>query len=446
VILVVVDNLRADHLGAYGYARETSPHFDELSRRGWLFTRAFSPSSWTKPAVASLFTSREPDEHGAVSFARHLRADLPTLAEVYAAAGYDTVGVSGNFVHVNAAAGLARGFQEFTVLSFPVTDPAQDAILSLPSEQGGSVRVRAPRAEEVNRAALQALDAVRKRPLFLYLHFMDPHAGFDPPPGPLRRVLGAEVRSSDLPTPATADEVVALARAGEPVVDDVRRRLMDLYDGEIAALDAALGELWSALQARGRRTLLAVVSDHGEEFGEHGGFFHGRTLHAELLHVPFLLVDTAAPDRAGRRHEAVDLLDLAPTLLSLSGIATPTSMRGRDLSRVGAPKGRALVAELHCDARFESHAGPRQHWSALTHWPWKALVTPDAEVWWFDLEHDPQELGPAVTDLSGAPPEVRRAVDELAARTWARDAKACDGPTAFGPSELERLRALGYAE
>ena len=107
IVLVVIDALRADHLGAYGYDRPTSPNIDRLAATGTLFREARAPSSWTKPSIASLFTSRQPSEHGAVSFDRSLDPELPTLAEALRARGYHTVGISGNFVHVKLASGFA---------------------------------------------------------------------------------------------------------------------------------------------------------------------------------------------------------------------------------------------------------------------------------------------------------------------------------------------------
>ena len=109
LLLILIDNLRADHLGVYGYGRDTSPQIDRLGASGVVFENAGATSSWTKPSVASLFTSRDPSEHNAVSFARHLKPELPTLAESLRNAGYRTIGVVANFVHVNERWGFDRG-------------------------------------------------------------------------------------------------------------------------------------------------------------------------------------------------------------------------------------------------------------------------------------------------------------------------------------------------
>jgi arylsulfatase A-like enzyme len=198
VILVVIDNLRADRLGAYGHGRPTSPVFDALASRGELFERVQASSSWTKPSVASLFSSLEPEVHGAVSFGRPLRDDVVTLADVFAAAGYATVGVSGNFVHVNDDTGLARGFASFRTLA-PLADAREDDVLLTAQDPAGDdVRLRAPRGGELNEAVLELLPEPGAAPLFLYVHYMEPHAGFDPPADVLDAVLGGAERPARL--------------------------------------------------------------------------------------------------------------------------------------------------------------------------------------------------------------------------------------------------------
>ncbi len=162
LILILIDTLRPDHLGAYGYARPTSPHIDRLAAAGTLFTHAVAPSSWTKPSVASLFTSRSPSEHGAVSFHRHLSADLPTLAEALRDGGYDTIGVSGNFVHVSETTGLSRGFERWLDLSRRAQSK-EDSIFNTSDKKGRPVHRRAPNGKEINEEVLMRVSAASAR-------------------------------------------------------------------------------------------------------------------------------------------------------------------------------------------------------------------------------------------------------------------------------------------
>ncbi|UCE85488.1 MAG: sulfatase, partial [Deltaproteobacteria bacterium] len=177
LVLIVVDALRADHLGAYGYGRPTSPNIDRLAREGVVFDSAVATSSWTRPSVGSLFTSRLPSEHGADSYTTGLSPDLPTLAESLREAAYHTVGVSGNFIHVNEG-GFERGFERWRPLGKRVDRGGEDVLWSVRRENEKPVELRAPRAQEVNDEVFEALGDSPAQPMFLYVHYMDPHTGY----------------------------------------------------------------------------------------------------------------------------------------------------------------------------------------------------------------------------------------------------------------------------
>jgi len=435
LVLVTIDTLRADHLGAYGYERATSPNLDKLASKGVLFTRASAPSSWTKPSIASLFTSREPGEHGAVAFERHLAPGLTTLAEQLSAAGYRTLGVSGNFVHVNEATGLARGFDTWLTVS---RRAAPDSSGETWKAGGQDVMLRPPDADELNAEVWKALPDTRETPLFLYVHYMDPHADYAPPD----RFRAAFVRDDDAPARASSQRIVDLA-AGRAVASPAERRwLVDLYDAEIAAVDAAVGELVSGLAARGYGddTIFAFVSDHGEALGERG-WFHALDLHAESLSVPLILVAGRSASQGIRRDDAVDLLDVPTTLLARAGIDPAPGMRGRDLLADGALPPRDLAAELHADPVFEEHVRPREQRLALLRWPWKLVATRDGSVVGYQLEGDARELRPV------QPGDPAFPTDLAAALSVRRSQVETTGPSGvLGDDARAGLRALGYAE
>ncbi len=443
LILILVDNLRADHLGIYGYERRTSPQIDRLGARGVVFDNAMATSSWTKPSVGSLFTSRLPSEHNAVSFTRHLSPRLPTVAELLRQAGYLTVGVTGNFIHVNERWGFDRGFDRWNSISVKVDKEGELLWLYEPAP-GTSVPLRAPHASEINREVLKRLPARAGDPLFLYVHYMEPHSPFTPQSRHLEDLVGA-VASGRAPI-ATNDYLVRLARGAVEIDRAERQWLIDLYDAEIAGVDEALGELLDELAQRGflDRAVIVVVSDHGEEFGDHGGWFHGLTLYRESLSIPLVIHDTrTAPAGPRRRGEPVDLIDVPTTLLALAGIPRPEGMRGRALLGERPLPKRNLVAELHKDSNFESHVRPRHHRFALTHWPWKAIVTRDESLLLYHLERDPAEASPLDAEAEPLPAAL---LDSIAlVKTAFRDASG-DAGEALDPSTLEGLRALGYAE
>jgi arylsulfatase A-like enzyme len=454
IILIVIDTLRADHLGAYGYPRSTSPLLDALAARGTLFTNATAPSSWTRPAMASLFTSRPPSEHGAFSSRRALDASVATLAELLRAGGYRTIGVSGNFPHVNEQSGLDRGFDHFVSLAMPARG-ADDTLMRLTLREGTRpAPLRAPTASEVNARVIEALPDADERPFFLYVHYMDPHSGYLAPAAHReqfrRSTLTKPTADGGDPPAATSDYLVDLAAGRRPFGPDERARLIDLYDAEISYVDAEVGRLLEELFRRGHGSGAVVValSDHGEEFLDHGGWFHGLTLHREVLRVPLLIEDGTGRMPPGIDERPVDLLDVPTTLLSLAGLDPAPGMRGRRLDAQERLEVGARVAELHPDALREARAGALRHRLALTAWPWKAVVDPSGVVVLFQLEDDPGELRPVAASDPSVPAALVARARELADSLRA-DPDASPGPgeeTPLGPEEREALRALGYAK
>lgn len=438
IVLITIDTLRADHLGAYGYDRPTSPALDRLAREGVLFENAHSPSSWTRPAVASLFTSLWPSEHGATAFERPLRAGVATLAELLRNAGYRTVGVSGNFVHVSEPAGLARGFDDWFALS-KATRGEGNAIFTDADPAGTPVYRRAPDASELNAAVLERVPPAGDAPLFLYVHYMDPHSAYSPPSEHRARFArDPGYRADDF---ASSSLLKSLARGEVELSDRDRRWLIDLYDAEIASVDAAIEELLEALAARGygSDSVICVVSDHGEEFGEHGGWFHGISLHAESLRVPLILRDPRSGRRGERREEPVDLIDVATTLLRRAGVEPTAGMRGRDLLSANlAP--RDLVAELHHDPPFEENVAPREQRLAVLRWPWKTIRSRTSAAANYRVDHDPHETRPLDAAL---PADLVAHTERLASHL---DALEDVSPQRLDAETLEGLRALGYAD
>jgi arylsulfatase A-like enzyme len=293
LVLIVVDTLRLDHLAAYGYERETAPAFTRLASEGVLWN-GISPTSWTKPATASILTGLHPVHHQAFGSADALPEASQTLAERLRARGYNTFGITANG-WLSRTAGFAQGFSPY----YSMLDDFGRGPFST--------------AEELNSKLLPRLRTLQP-PFFLYVHYLDPHAPYDPPRDyrgrPLSGRLAArkggigilELRMSE-----------TLARPRELVEDAI-----DLYDGEIRraddAIDSLLGELLRLGLADG--TLTVVTSDHGEEMQEHGRMGHGQTLYEEVVRVP-LLMHAPGVLPAGARFGTASLLDIVPTVLEL---------------------------------------------------------------------------------------------------------------------------------
>lgn len=456
IVLVMIDTLRADHLGSYGYPRPTSPNIDRLADEGVRFANVSATSSWTLPSVASLFTSRRPEDHGATAWGRRLKESDRTLVEHLHSAGYATTGVSGNFVHVNEKVGFDRGFDRWQTLSVALVDEEKEALFA---GKEGEPGLRAPTAREINEAVFTELPPPGARPLFLYVHYMEPHSEYDPPAD----LRAAFVRDA---TPLAGMETVTSDLLGELVRGEVAMgsrelaRVVDLYDAEIAAVDRALGELLVGLKARGYgdKLVVAVVSDHGEELDDHGSWFHGLTLHTEALTVPLVVWDSRGRSGPPVIEAPVDLLDVPTTLLGLADIGRPGGMAGRDLLPNGPGLPRDITALLSRDVLLERHLGPRKHQRALTRWPWKVISVRGGGALVYQLEEDPGEMNPVSLQDPRIPAELLAAAHPPAsdskkgerAKRRARRAREQQAPAATQPEptqkEREQLRALGYAE
>lgn len=297
VVLYLVDTLRADRLGCYGEPRPVSPRLDAFAAEAVLFEDALSQSSWTKASMASVLTGLIPSAHGVNGPRDRLPEDLPTLTRILHRAGYRTAAVVANSF-VTEPFGFAEGFDHFVYLP----DLA--------------------RSREVMDRVEAWLEAAAGdgRPFFLYVHSIDPHAPYDPPPD-LRRRFAPRVEDPEAGSVAALYELVR----GAPPAPETAGDLGALYAAEIAAEDRQLGRFLDLLQGRGLYddSLILFTSDHGEAFSEHGSWSHGQTLYAEVLRVP-LLLRLPGGEGAGRRIPApVQGVDLLPTVLDSVGLPPP---------------------------------------------------------------------------------------------------------------------------
>jgi len=343
VLLVTVDTLRADHLSSYGYPLETTPNMDALARRGVVFERAIAAASTTAPAHASIMTSRYTRGHsiGFLNDGSRLEGGV-TLAEVFRDAGYHTAGFVGNLV-LQRRNGFDRGFEVY------------DDELPTPELNRGD-RFRERKAEDTTSRALSWLEAQSEGPVFLWVHYQDPHGPYAPPPeyvGRFRVPPSAEERplrvvDSELPW----DAIPAYQKLeGLSLPSDYESR----YADEIFYADHSIGQLVSAFEKRGGDAVILLTADHGESLGEEGRYFmHGFATTPQLAHVPLILVAPGLP--ASRRKEVVHHVDILPTLLDLAGLPVPEGARGISLA---APlrRGEALPDRtVYCDIGSEVSA------------------------------------------------------------------------------------------
>lgn len=327
VVFVCIDTARADHFGCYGYSsRETSPRLDALAREGTLFLDASATAGWTKPSVPSFLTGTLPVRHGvyegsargaAGEVSHALPESATTLAEVFGQAGYDTAAFVRN-AQLRPGLGFEQGFDVYQ-------DEAGDA-------------------REIRWRAQDWIDARGGgRPFFAYLHLLDAHWPWPVPDAyaarwaPLEAVTPHRDRASGALRDAINDGTRVLT-------DEERDAMLALYDGSIRYVDDQLAELFAWLERRDlwQDTIVCVVADHGEEFGEHGRVGHGHGLRESLLRVPWIL---RVPGRAAQSvRTPVSLVDVFPTLLSAAGLQVPDTHDGID--RLAEPdRARPVVAE-----------------------------------------------------------------------------------------------------
>lgn len=410
VLLVIIDTLRADHLGVYGYDRPTSPHLDAFAAQGLRYTAVGSPASWTLPAFGSFATGRYPADHGAgasdgqQSTQAGLNPDLPTLAERMRQAGYRTGAIVTN-PYLKRAFGVHRGFDTYSdalgLAHIPMfLQPLR--MLKIPV-MGGRYFYRP--ADIMVDEAMDWWSATAGGPRFLMLHLMDPHDPYNPPH---RDIAAVGATHSD------PDE--------------------DAYDAEIHFTDRALGRL---LDAVGPNTVVIVTSDHGETFGEHPDPYpqdhwpftrHGHTLYEELLHVPLMIVGPGIP--ADTIDRPIRSFDVVPTILDIA-MAEPFPVAGEPLWEAlgrSAPGGPQPVGAQAMRFGTEKRA-VRLGKDKLIRTLWGDEL--------YDLEADPAEL---VNRANQDPATVERLAPLLPSEGTIQVAAEIDSET------RRQLEALGYVQ
>ncbi len=342
VLFIVLDTVRAESLDLYGYSRATSPALRRFAERGVRFDRARSPGTWTLPSHASMFTGRWPHELS-TRLDRPLDATFPTLAEFLLQRGFDTAGFVANTFFCSRWYGLSRGFLHYEDVA---VNPAE--ILRSANLGRAIARKFAPYdrdrptayfdrkdASAINKEFLDWLDnRPVGHPFFAFLNYYDAHDPYLSPSGSARH-FGL--------TPSNRQESEMLRDwhriSKNPMDSHAVELVRDCYDDCIVDLDEQLGRLFSTLDSKGllQNTIVVVTADHGEEFGEHGGFGHGQRLNSEVVRVPLLIVAPGSVPPGQIVADPVSLRDLPATILDLVRLSADSPFPGRSLSRHWRP-------------------------------------------------------------------------------------------------------------
>lgn len=422
VVLVTIDTLRSDHLGSYGYPRDTSPFLDRLAGEGLRFENAISPCSHTAPAHASILTSLQPFQHGVVKNGQGLREEFDTLAEHFSDRGDDTAG----FVSVGFLTELQHGFEIFRA-----------------QWQTGDLTVD------------QALDWFRSRPdqhrpFFLWVHLYDPHILKGP-----REKLQEDVavlKAKDSGESEAFVDYLRKTRGLDPAFYPSTERLLeryDTYDAGIRFADRQVERLHREVTAQAPDTLFVVTSDHGEGLGDHDYNDHGRYLYREQLQVPLILwgrgLAPGAPDRLVR------LVDIYPTVLEWAGFpATASGGPIEGYSLLDSPGAtRGLSPRLaYAQRRPKDGAGHRESWEegeirSLQTDRFKYISHSDSGDEFFDLEADPWEVVNRIDEGSAVQEDLRRLLESYVAGDVGAN-RPTDGAADEATEHDDELRALGY--
>lgn len=458
VVLIVLDTTRADHMGCYGHTGGLTPELDRLAAEGVVFEHAYSPSPWTTPSHASMFTGLHPQSHG-VSYEHHLwlEDDIPTLASLLRSHGYQTAAFTSNFRL--AISNVLRGFDTQVRLDHRYSELAfRDAatVLGWPrnwADKGGGLA-----AGELRRWLKDRRDPLD--PVLLFFNLFEAHAPYLPP---------REFRARDWPVDLGAMEAARLSdtvlqnwvrmhvlRFRDPKLENV---MQSLYREEIRYQDHCLSEIMAVLRATldMDNTLVIVTADHGENLGQAGRWGHVHALNDDLLRVPLVLRGPKGAPRGTRVRGDCQTVDILPTVLNAAGLRdAPTNLPGRNLL---SPDGRPADAVYAQDSPFypnlgviEAALGPEicvgpynAEWRMWRRGSLKYIWSSDGGHALYDLSLDPAEdrnLMPARRDDAD---KMRLEMESFRAKQPAFVSKPSTRPArSMDRNTLDKLKRLGY--
>jgi arylsulfatase A-like enzyme len=456
VLIYMIDTMRADHTSLYGYTRDTTPFLKKLGATGVVFDDCQAQATWTKASTASLMTSLYSFTHGIVNDYDTIPKGAYTLAEQLRAAGYVTASMVAN-PFAGRTTGLQRGFDY--MLEYP-------AVLRNRSETID----RGTDSAAVNKIVMPWLQQHRDEPFFLYAHTTDPHAPYRPPP-PFDAKFGNPTESAEFDRTYMqlrnqreygGGTVINRASCRKSGVDPDRfiTQAIDRYDGEILHNDKTFEVLVGKMKELGvlDNTLIIVVSDHGEEFWDHGWTAHGHSVYQELTHAALLMWNPKLLPAARRVAEPVQLIDVMPTVLDLLGLRAPTLIQGQSLlplARGQAFRRRAPVMTSRFAHPGAQATGPvvenRTNSFALIDSKWKLIYRDNAKevginrVELFDRSSDRAETKNIAAQR---PRDVERMMEEvgkwIGAQKQIRAVLGSTGKSVLDQQTIEQLRSLGY--
>ena len=441
VVLIVLDTMRQDRMACYGYDKPTTPVLDQLAATARVFDRAYSTTSWTLPAHASIFTGQYPATHGATQEHWVLSESALTLAEVFRAEGYATAGIHANPI-LTAGAGYEQGFETYqSAWEQPYGTSPENKTLNLFRD---TLAAQSP-----------------GKPFFLFVNVIEPHSPYD-------SARQFQDRFVTDPTQTIIRNMWAPYYIGEKTFTPAElQHLSERYDGEVLYADYMVGEMIRALQAHAawENTIFVVTSDHGENFGDHGHYDHVFSLYEGTTRVPLILHYPAAV-APGRETHRVQVTDIFATLTDLCGITTEAALRGPGLLESPPPAARPIVMEYYYPRQtIEVYKDPAKRASPKLD-PYRrrlrAIIQDGFKYIWADkgaealyaIDADPKETNNLIDSPAH---QATLATLRLALADWvtAHASAATTSPSSELPATpmreldddtVDALRSLGYLE
>ena len=427
VVLVVLDTVRPDHVGAWGYPKATSPNLDAFVKTATQYTRAYAPTSWTLPTHASLFTGLYPFAHHTRAYLVEDEAGNPqiyeapldeahgTLAEALQQEGYATAGFVANTVYLKERYQLHQGMDTYHVERVPGVELAPQA--------------------------LAWIEANKSKPFFLFLNFMDAHYPYNVGPLP-----GGQLEAAPQDEGLLLEYIEKTLIAEAPVDPELTAQVIAQYDTGIAHADRGLAAILDGLKSRGLfdDTLIMVLSDHGEFFGEHDLAQHSKDLYEEGVRVP-LAVKLPGQRKSSRHDAPVSLVEMPR--LAIRALGETTARRYPHLVERGADL--PLLTEIYYTRSwdlFDERWGRRFHRvrTALYDWPWKYIHSSDGNHELYHLERDPVEAANLYEPDSQRVVAMVQRLERVRGLEPAAPRRAPPAFPQLTPQDEEEMRALGY--
>jgi len=428
IIIILIDALRRDHLGIYGYSRDTTPNIDDFSHNAIVFQHAISQSSWTNPSIASLFSSLYPSTHGCVTYfspddksiaAAFLDHKIITLAEALKEKGYATGGFVANH-WICSRLQFDQGFDVFD-----------------------SVNEQKPPASQVSEKALKWIAENRAKPFFAYLHYIDVHGAYASPAPYDSLFKSSEVREMSAAEQSRLDYLY-LEGAGNNL-----NYYIDQYDGCIRYVDHHIGEFLRALKKFDLfdNTIIIITSDHGEAFFEHGFCYHGHSVYNEEIDIPLIIKFPESIRFPGSKHHRVELIDVTATIFSLVQYHCPYSVDGWDLLK----KSSRALAKRAVFSQFITAKKQKSSRTAIIKDNLKAIYKMHERkvVELYDLREDEKEKNNIVSIETGKVRKLETMIDHWSIQKGRKRRKLNlrNSTVAIEDKEkINQLRSLGYIQ